>query len=68
MVETIVIAFIVFLLAVTGMAVGAIVANKRLAGSCGGLSAIEGMDTCNVCGRDLSEAKETGTALDCDRA
>ena len=61
--DTFVPALIVFLLVVTGMAIGVIVSNKRITGSCGGLSAIPGADRCGVCGRDLR--KEPGA--DCNQ-
>lgn len=57
--ETIAAAFIVLLLVVAGMAVGVMVSGRRIAGSCGGLSAIDGVDRCGVCGRDLGDATET---------
>ena len=53
--QTVVLAFIVLLLAVIGMAVGVILSNRRLTGSCGGLSAIPGAERCGVCGRDLND-------------
>lgn len=56
--ETIAAAFVVLLLVVVGMAVGVIVSNRRIAGSCGGLSAIEGADRCGVCGRDMGEVAQ----------
>ena len=56
-------ALLIFLLVVTGMAVGVIVSNRRITGSCGGLSAIPGTDHCNICGRNL---RETSNA-DCGR-
>jgi len=67
MIQTVVIAFVVFLLVVVGMAVGVIVSNRRIAGSCGGLGAIEGLDSCAVCGKDFTEARRSGELLDCDR-
>ncbi|MEM7043170.1 MAG: (Na+)-NQR maturation NqrM [Pseudomonadota bacterium] len=51
-------ALVVFLLVVAGMAIGVIVSNRRITGSCGGLSAIPGADRCGVCGRDLREASD----------
>ena len=59
--QTIAIAFIVLLLVVAGMAVGVIFAGKRITGSCGGLSAIEGSGTCGVCGRDFDDPSQ----MDC---
>ncbi len=53
LIQTMALAFIVFLVVVAGMAVGAIFSGRRLAGTCGGLSAIPGVDKCGVCGRDL---------------
>ena len=46
---TFIIAAVVFLLAVTGMAIGVIVSNRRLKGSCGGLSSMTSGDTKPMC-------------------
>lgn len=56
-------AFLVFLIAFAGMAIGVIVSNRRVMGSCGGLSAIPGADRCGVCGRDLGETSDAA----CDK-
>lgn len=61
--QTVVLAFIVLLLAVIGMAVGVILSNRRLTGSCGGLSALPGAERCGVCGRDLNDPEP----VDCAR-
>ena len=53
--QTVILAFIVLMLAVVGMAVGVILSNRRLTGSCGGLSAIPGAERCGVCGRNLND-------------
>ena len=55
MAETVLVAFLVFMLVVAGMAVGVMVQGKRITGSCGGLSNIKGIDNCTVCGRDLRD-------------
>jgi hypothetical protein len=44
------ISFAVIALAVAAMAVGVIVSNRRIQGSCGGLGAIDGLKSaCEVC-------------------
>jgi thiamine biosynthesis lipoprotein len=42
-------ALAIFLLAVTGMAVGVLVKNRELKGSCGGLSSMPGQDGKSIC-------------------
>ncbi len=42
-------ALAIFLLAVTGMAVGVLVKNRQLKGSCGGLSSMPGQDGKSIC-------------------
>ncbi len=59
LVQTIALAFFVLLLVVAAMAVGVVLSGRRLTGSCGGLSAIPGVDRCGVCGRDLRDASQT---------
>ena len=58
MLQTIALALVVLLLATAGMAVGVIFSDRRLKGSCGGLSAISGIDRCGVCGRNLEDASQ----------
>ena len=56
--EVFFISFIVFGLAFLAMAVGVLLGRSSIKGSCGGLSATEGLDTgCPVCGanRDSGE-------------
>ncbi|MGL6161761.1 (Na+)-NQR maturation NqrM [Microbulbifer sp.] len=51
-------AFIAMALIVTGMAVGAIVQNKPLKGSCGGLNALGLKEGCEICGGDDDACKK----------
>ena len=53
-------ALTIFLLAFSGMAIGVLLANKRLSGSCGGLSSLPGVDQCGACGRDLRQVADEG--------
>lgn len=48
-------AFVVFGVLFAAMAVGVILANKPLKGSCGGLNALGMKSNCEVCGGDDDE-------------
>ena len=50
-------AFIVMLLVVAGMAIGAMAGRGPLRGSCGGLSAVGSEGKCDICGDDPSRRK-----------
>jgi hypothetical protein len=55
---TFILAFLFFLLVVTGMAVGVIFRNRPIKGSCGGMGAL-GLDTaCDLCGGDPKVCEE----------
>jgi hypothetical protein len=55
---TYILAALVFLLVVAGMAVGVIFSNKPIKGSCGGMGAI-GLDTsCDICGGNPTVCEE----------
>ncbi|MEM7457505.1 MAG: FAD:protein FMN transferase [Planctomycetota bacterium] len=51
-------AAIVFGLAILGMAVGSIFANKPVQGSCGGLSAMAGESECGICSKPVTDCVE----------
>lgn len=58
-------AFIVLLLVVAGMAIGVMAGRKPIAGSCGGIANLGIEKECGICGNDFSkctnreDAKET---------
>ncbi len=48
--NTIILSFVVFALVMLGMAVGVIVNNRAIKGSCGGLNDIDGLEgACDIC-------------------
>ncbi|MEL6550152.1 MAG: (Na+)-NQR maturation NqrM [Pseudomonadota bacterium] len=51
--ETFLLAFVLLLLVMLGMALGVIFMNKRIKGSCGGLNAISDADHCLVCKKEV---------------
>jgi hypothetical protein len=50
-----IITLLVMLLIVAGMGIGALLANKPLKGSCGGLSALGLKEDCMICGGDSDQ-------------
>ena len=63
MVPVLIAALVVFLLAVGGMAVGVIISNKRLKGSCGGLAGLtdgSGQTACDLCAMPSAECRGEG--------
>jgi len=53
-----ILAFVLMVLIITGMALGAIVQNKPLKGSCGGLNKIGMKKDCDICGGDDDECEK----------
>lgn len=47
--DTLLITMVIFMTAFAGMAIGVILSNKVIKGSCGGIGAIMGKSACDVC-------------------
>lgn len=60
--------FGLFLLVVLGMALGVILMDKRIKGSCGGLNAIGDGDECLVCHKEIDPDSPLRERLACPRA
>lgn len=52
----------VFILAFAGMAVGVIISDRRIKGSCGGIGALVGGSACDICSMK-DKCEKTGTEL-----
>ena len=53
-----ILAFVIMAIIMAGMAIGVILSNKPIKGSCGGMGAL-GMDTaCDICGGDPKVCEE----------
>jgi hypothetical protein len=62
--EVIALTFGLFALAMVGMSIGVIVSNRTLAGSCGGIAALEdGQSSCGACGKKAAEMCPTDDDL-----
>ncbi|MCV6584297.1 MAG: (Na+)-NQR maturation NqrM [Marinibacterium sp.] len=66
--ETFVLTFVLLLLIMLGMALGVILMNKRIKGSCGGLNAISDADQCLVCSKEIDPNSPLRERLQCPRA
>ena len=60
--------FGLLLLIMLGMALGVIMMNKTIKGSCGGLNAISDADQCLVCKKDIDPDSPLRDRLQCPRA
>ena len=68
MINNFLIALGVFLVATVGMAVGVIVSNKRIKGSCGGLASMKdsnGRSICDVCTKPSPDCTGNPEVEDC---
>lgn len=66
--STFILAFILLLLVMVGMAVGVMLSGRTIKGSCGGLNAISGADKCMVCQKDIDPDSPLRDRLLCKRA
>ncbi len=65
---TFLLAFVLLVLVMAGMALGVMLMGKTIKGSCGGLNAISGADKCVVCKKDIDPDSPLRDKLQCKRA
>ena len=68
MLATVIASIVVFGLLFTGMAIGSILANKPVKGSCGGLATLGMKDGCEICGGDRNACEENSREVNSKRA
>lgn len=65
--STFVLAFGFFIIVMVGMSLGVILSNRTIKGSCGGLNAMEGVDHCLVCKREVDPNSPLRERIECPR-
>ena len=60
--DTMLITVSVFLIAFSGMAIGVIISNRRIKGSCGGIANLMGESGCDIC-EMKDKCEKTGKEL-----
>ena len=68
MFATVIASIVVFGLLFAGMAIGSILANKPVKGSCGGLATLGMKDGCEICGGDRNACEENSREVNSKRA
>lgn len=68
MLATILASFVIVALLFAGMAIGVILSNKPVKGSCGGLAALGMKDGCEICGGDQDACDENARQVNAKRA
>lgn len=64
-----IVATVIFIgLLFTAMAVGVILSNKPIKGSCGGLAALGMKEGCEICGGDRDQCEENTRKVDGEKA
>lgn len=61
---TFIITFILLALVIAAMAIGVIVQNKPIKGSCGGMAALGMASDCEICGGDRTKCEEETVRVD----
>lgn len=56
---TVILSFVILALVMAGMAVGVILSNKPIKGSCGGIAALGLGQACDICGGDQKKCDST---------
>ncbi len=65
--ETFVLAFVLMLLLIVGMASGVMFSGRTIKGSCGGLNAIADADKCLVCKKEIDPDSPLRDRLACPK-
>ncbi|MFK7966000.1 MAG: (Na+)-NQR maturation NqrM [Burkholderiaceae bacterium] len=65
--STFILAFVLLVLVMAGMAIGVMLSGRTIKGSCGGLNAISGADKCLVCKKDIDPNSPLHDKLQCKR-
>jgi len=60
--STLFVTLAVFLIAFIGMAIGVVISNKSIKGSCGGIGQLMGTSACDMCAKK-DECKVTGVEI-----
>ncbi|MDX1803633.1 MAG: (Na+)-NQR maturation NqrM [Alcanivorax sp.] len=68
MLLTIIISVVFIGLLFAGMAVGVILSNKPIKGSCGGLATLGMKDGCEICGGDRGQCEENTRKVNAEKA
>ncbi|MEM9783599.1 MAG: (Na+)-NQR maturation NqrM [Pseudomonadota bacterium] len=66
--STFLLAFVLLVLIMLGMALGVMLMGKTIKGSCGGLNAIADADHCLVCNKEIDPNSPLRDRLQCPRA
>lgn len=68
MFATVIATFVVVAILFAGMAIGVILSNKPIKGSCGGLATLGMKDGCEICGGNQDACEENARQVNTERA